>query len=74
MAEKDESLLEVARRRVTEAEARVKDQAARLADAIRWGQDAAQAKAVLDVFEGTLRFLQEDLARLEAEEATRRQP
>lgn len=71
--EAKESLLETARRRVAEAEARVKEQAARLADAARRGEDTTQLKAVLDIFEGTLRFHHEDLARLEAEEAARRQ-
>lgn len=70
--EAKKSLLETVRRRVVEAEARVKEQAARVADAARWGQDTTQLKAVLDIFEGTLRFHQEDLARLEAEEAVRR--
>jgi outer membrane lipoprotein-sorting protein len=68
-----ESPLEVARRRVAEAEARVKDQAARVEQAARRGQNTMQAKAVLDVFEGTLRILREDLARLEADDPTRRQ-
>lgn len=63
-----ELLLATARRRVAEAEARVKEQAARVADAARWGHDITQPKAVLDVFEGTLRFLQEDLARLEQQQ------
>lgn len=71
--EAKEVLLEVARRRVAEAEVRVKEQAARVADAARWGHDTTQPKAVLDVFEGTLRFLQEDMARLEAENARRHQ-
>lgn len=68
-----ESLLEVARRRVADAEARVREQAARVEQAARWGQDTTPAKATLGIFEGTLRFLQEDLARLEAEETARRQ-
>jgi len=68
-----ESLLEVARRRVADAEARVREQIDRVEQAARWGQDTTPAKATLDIFEGTLRFLQEDLARLEAEEAARRQ-
>ncbi|WP_157271351.1 hypothetical protein [Azohydromonas aeria] len=72
--ESKESLLAVARRRVAEAEARVKEQATRVSDAARWGHDITQPKAVLDVFEGTLRFLQEDLTRLEASEAAQRQP
>jgi hypothetical protein len=68
----NETPLERARRRVAEAEARVKDQAARVEQAARWGQDTAQAKATLTIFEGTLRLLQEDLARLER--ATGRSP
>ncbi|WP_157271622.1 hypothetical protein [Azohydromonas aeria] len=72
--ESKESLLATARRRVAEAEVRVREQATRVADAARWGHDTTQAKAVLDVFEGTLRFLREDLARLEASEAAQRQP
>ena len=64
----NETPLEVAQRRVAEAEARVNEQAARVADAARWGHDTTQAKAVLDVFEGTLRILREDLARLEQQQ------
>lgn len=61
----DETPLEMAKRRVAEAKARVKEQAARVEQAARWGQDTTPAKAALAVFEGTLRLLQEDLARLE---------
>ena len=68
------SLLEVARRRVADAEARMREQAARVEQAAIWGQDTVQAKAALAVFEGALRLLQEDLARLETKEAARRQP
>lgn len=48
-----------------EAEARVKAQVARVKQAARWVQDTTQAGATLTIFEGRLRFLQEDLARLE---------
>lgn len=61
----NESPLEAAKRRVADAEERVRAQAVRVADAARWGQDTTQAKATLAVFEETLRLLQEDLARLE---------
>ena len=61
--ESNETPLERATRRVAEAEARVKEQAARVEKAALWGQDTTQAKATLAVFEGTLRLLQEDLAR-----------
>lgn len=67
--ETNETPLERAKRRVAEAEARVKAQAARVEQATRWGQDTTQAKATLDVFEGTLRLLQEDLAREQEREA-----
>lgn len=63
--EHNETPLERAKRRVAEAQARVKAQAARVEQAARWGQDTTQAKATLAVFEGTLRLLQEDLVRLE---------
>ena len=63
--ESSELPLEAARRRVAEAEERVKGQAIRVENAVRWGQDTTSAKAALAVFEGTLRLLQEDLARLE---------
>lgn len=63
--EDNETPLEKAKRRVAEAEARVKEQTTRVEQSARWGQDTTQAKATLAVFEGTLRLLQEDLARLE---------
>jgi ABC-type ATPase involved in cell division len=69
----DELLLAVAQRRVAEAEARVTAQALLVADAARWGLDTAQAKATLAVFEQTLRFMREDLARLQAADAARPQ-
>lgn len=65
----NETPLERARRRVAEAQARVKEQAARVEQAVRWGQDTTQAKATLAVFEGTLRLLLEDLAREEEQAA-----
>lgn len=65
----NETPLERAKRRVAEAQARVKAQAARVEQVARWGQDTTQAKATLDVFEGTLRLLQEDLAREQEREA-----
>ncbi|WP_157272019.1 hypothetical protein [Azohydromonas aeria] len=61
----NETPLEVAQRRVAEAEARVKEQAARVANAARWGHDTTQAMATLNVFETTLRLMREDLTRLE---------
>lgn len=64
--EHNEAPLERARRRVAEAEARVKEQAARVEQASRWGQDTTQAKATLALFEATLRSMQEDLAREQA--------
>ena len=59
----NETPLEVAQRRVAEAEACVATQTARVADLARRGLDTAQAKATLAIFETTLRFMREDLIR-----------
>jgi hypothetical protein len=64
--EANETPLEMAQRRVAEAQARVTAQADRVAEFIRQGRDTARAKAILVVFETTLRFMREDLARLQA--------
>jgi hypothetical protein len=61
--EPNETPLERAKRRVAEAEARVKDQAVRVAELARMGLDTTQAKATLAVFETTLQMMREDLAR-----------
>jgi hypothetical protein len=62
----DETPLDVAQRRVADghdAETHVNAQAARVEDLARRGLDKAQAKAVLAVFETTLRIMREDLTR-----------
>jgi hypothetical protein len=69
----DELLLEVAQQRVAEAWTQVADQAGCVADLARQGLDTTRAKAVLAIFEQTLRFMREDLAR-EQERAAGNQP
>lgn len=64
----DETPLEVAQQRVAEAEARVAEQTARIEDLTRRGHDTKQAKATLAVFETTLRFMREDLARVQPQQ------
>ncbi len=61
--ESEESPLELAKRRMVEAEERVKAQAARVAETARRGGDTTQDKATLAVFQTTLRFMLEDLIR-----------
>jgi DNA-binding phage protein len=61
--ESNETPLEVAQRRVAEAQAHVNAQIARVADLARRGLDTTQAKATFAVFETTLRIMREDLAR-----------
>lgn len=57
-----ETPLEMAQRRVVEAEARVADQTARVADLRRRGLDTKQAASILAMFVETLRLMREDLA------------
>lgn len=57
-----ETPLEIAQRRVVEAEARVEHQAARVADLRRRGLDTKQAEVILATFVETLRLMREDLA------------
>ena len=57
-----ETPLELARRRVREAEARVASQRERIAELAREGRDTTQAEAILGSFETTLRFMRQDLA------------
>jgi hypothetical protein len=61
--ESNETPLEVAQRRVAEAEAHVSAQVDRIAELTRRGLDTTQAKATLAVFEMTLRLMREDLVR-----------
>jgi hypothetical protein len=61
--ESNETPLEVAQRRVAEAEAHVSAQVDRIAELTRQGLDTTQAKATLAVFEMTLRLMREDLVR-----------
>lgn len=72
MGNNNEAPLEAAQRRFAEAEARVKEQAARVAELARWGQDTTQARATLAVFETTLRFMLEDLIRERERVASKR--
>jgi hypothetical protein len=60
-----ETPLELAQRRVCEAEARVASQRERIAELAREGRegrDTTQANAILGSFETTLRFMRQDLA------------
>ena len=57
-----EKPLEMARRHVAEAEARVARQRELVAELERQGRDATQVQAVLDLFEDTLRLMHEGLA------------
>jgi hypothetical protein len=57
-----ETPLELAQRRVREAQARVAIQREHIAELAREGRDTTQAQAILATFETTLRFMRQDLA------------
>jgi hypothetical protein len=57
-----ETPLELAQRRVREAEVQVARQRERIAELAHEGRDTTQAEAILGTFETTLRFMRQDLA------------
>jgi hypothetical protein len=61
MVASQETPLELAQRRVRDAEALVERQMERIAELAREKRDTSQAQAILATFETTLRFMRQDL-------------
>ena len=62
MVASQETPLELAQRRVRDAEALVEKQKERIAELAHQQRDTSQAQAILATFETTLRFMRQDLA------------
>ena len=66
-----ESSLDRVQRDIAEAEERVAQQTAHIAELASRGQNTQKDEAILSIFENTLRFLREDLEMLKAKSAQR---